>query len=125
MRLLKQHASTYTMVPSCMVPFKPYLANISAELTRYSLRMFVTNFSGSGPSIVWGTVEANRTPPPVFRFVNVTSGGRWFSRMPTVSSSLSRISRCRFPVSFPASRTIRIASAERATAMTSLPRPAP
>ena len=100
-------------------------AKTSAALILYSRRIWATNFSGSGPSIVCGTVEANRTPPPDFRTDSVTSGGRWFKRMPTVSSSLSRISLCFCNPSLPASRTIRIASAERATAITSFPLPAP
>ena len=49
-----------------------------------------------------------------------------FKRSPTVSSSFSRISRCLFvPPSFAPSRTMTIRSDERATAMTSLPRPRP
>ena len=100
-------------------------AKTSAALILYSRKIWATNFSGSGPSIVCGTVEANFTPPPAFRVDSVTSGGRWFKRMPTVSSSLSRISLCFCNPSLPASRTIRIASAERATAITSFPLPAP
>ena len=105
-------------------------ANTSAWCILYSFNIFVTSFSGSGPNWGWGTVDAKRTPPPpaaapFLRVVNVTSGGFWFNRIPTVSNSRSNISRCFCNPSLPASNTINIASADRATAITSLPRPAP
>mmetsp|Transcript_14268 Transcript_14268/g.17990 ORF Transcript_14268/g.17990 Transcript_14268/m.17990 type:complete len:254 (+) Transcript_14268:688-1449(+) len=100
------------------------LASKSALTILYSLIICIANFSGSGPSFVKGTVDANFTPPLVF-FRNVTSGGRLFIRIPTVSNSCSSISRCRFNPSLPASSTIKIASQLRAHAITSFPRPFP
>ena len=73
--------------------YSPSLAKTSADIILYSFKILVTSFWGSGPNCGCGTVEANLTPPPVFFLVTVTSGGRWLSRMPTVSNSRSRISR--------------------------------
>ncbi len=69
-------------------------------------------------------MELNLTPPSFF-FLKYTLGGFLFSRKPTVSNSLSRMARWLFTCSFPPSSTIRTRSDERATAMTSRPRPFP